>query len=178
MTHVALLRGVNVGGKHVLPMALLAELFAAAGASEVRTFIQSGNVVFRATAAAAIANKVAAAIDKKLGFRPPIAVRSAAQLAKMIAANPFVRAGAPTDQLHVAFLLARPSARAIATLEPARFAPDAFAVVGDHVYLHYPNGVARTKLSNAYLDARLATTSTTRNWNTVRALHELAAGGR
>ena len=89
---------------------------------------------------------------------------------RLVAGNPFLAAGADSDMLHAACLSAAPSAERVARLEPDRSPPDAFVVVGADVYLSLPNGVARSKLTNAWLDARLGVVSTMRNWRTVTKL--------
>lgn len=171
-TFVALLRGINVGGKNKLPMKDLVAIFERAGCVETRHYIQSGNVVFEAPPA--LASKIPAvvqlAIQKEIGLRVPVLVRSAKELRAVAAGNPFLAAGAEPDALHVMFLVDAPSKVAIAALDPDRSPPDAFAVVGREIYLSCPNGVARTKLSNAWFDAKLTTTSTGRNWRTVLKL--------
>jgi uncharacterized protein (DUF1697 family) len=174
-TYLALLRGINVGGKNKLPKKDLKELFVAAGCDNVRTYIQSGNVVFEATAAVAarLPDQMATLIQERFGLRSPVVVRTAAELAGVVAGNPFLKAGAPEDELHVYFLAAEPSASRIETLDPARSPGDEFVVRGREVYLRLPNGMARTKLTNDYIDRRLATTSTARNWRTVTKLYEM-----
>ena len=165
----AFLRGINVGGKHKVPMAELRAFFAELGASDVRTYIQSGNVAFRAAEAVAaeIAAGFAALTEARFGFAVPSAVRSAPELRAVLRANPFLADGADEKALHVLFLTGEPDPAAVAALDPQRSAPDAFAVRGREVYLHLPNGVARTRLTNAYFDRILGTTSTGRNWRTV-----------
>jgi len=174
-TYLALLRGINVGGKNKLPMKDLKELFGEAGCENVRTYIQSGNVVFAATAAVAarLPEQIQAPIQEQFGLRSPVIVRAADELAAVVAGNPFLRAGAPEDELHVYFLADEPSPSRIESLDPARSPGDEFAVRGREVYLRLPNGMARTKLTNDYVDRRLATTSTGRNWRTVTKLHEM-----
>lgn len=177
--YVALLRGINVGGKNVIAMDALAEIFAAAGCGEVRTYIQSGNVVFRAssTVAARVAGAVTKHIERRLGRCVPVVLRTAEELARAARANPFLRArGVATEALHVVFLSDEPSARAVAALDPRRSPPDEFRVSGREIYLACPNGIARTKLTNAWFDGALATTSTMRNWRTVLKLVELVRG--
>ena len=170
--HVALLRGINVGGKNPLPMAALVELFAAAGAEAPRTYVQSGNVVFRAPARVArgIPAAVARAIAGRFGIDVPIALRTAGELAEVADACPFAAGG---KLVHVVFLLAAPAAAAVRRLDPDRSPPDAFAVRGREIYVHYPNGSAKTKLSAAYFEGALGVAATARNWNTVLALREL-----
>jgi len=175
-THVALLRGINVGGKNMLPMATLVELFAAAGCTDVRTYIQSGNVVFAASAktAARVGGAVTKAIERELGLAVPLVLRSAAELAAAAARNPYLERGVDPDELHLAFLADPPDKKQAAALDPRRSPGDAFVLRGRELYLHLPNGVARTKLTNAYLDKTLGTVSTVRNWRTVLKLVELA----
>ena len=110
-THVALLRGINVGGKNMLPMATLVELFAAAGCTDVRTYIQSGNVVFAASAkiAARLGVVLTKAIERELGLSVPLVLRSADELAAAAAQNPFVKQGVDEDALHLAFLADAPA---------------------------------------------------------------------
>ena len=114
-THVALLRGVNVGGRNSLPMRQLAAMFEAAGCERVRTYIQSGNVVFDATKAVAdgLASVIAAEIATAVGIAVPVIVRSAATMEAIAAGNPFLGAGVEAKTLHVIFLSARPSAKAV-----------------------------------------------------------------
>lgn len=173
MRHVALLRGINVGGKNKLPMKDLAAIFTAAGAKNVTTFIQSGNVIFEGSPKTLCA-KVEKAIESQFGFRVPIAFRSAEQLEKAVKENPFLHEH--EDFLHVVFLADLPTAAAVKSLDPARSPGDRFHVLGQEIYLHVPNGMARTKITNAWLDAKLSTVSTARNWRTTLKLLELAQG--
>ncbi len=178
MTHVALLRGINVGGKNILPMKDLAKMFGAAGCTDVRTYIQSGNVIFEAPAGApGIAETIAANIEKRFGFRVPVILRTSQQLLKTIRDNPFLAAVEDRRWLHVYFLASAPNARAIAALDPGRSAPDAFHVRGQEIYLHVPNGMGRSKLTNAYFDSKLSTTCTARNWATVLKLSDMMLAG-
>jgi uncharacterized protein (DUF1697 family) len=174
--HVALLRGINLGKNNRITMADLVLVFEKAGAADVRTHIQSGNVIFTAKDPAAIPAKVAAAIQKQHGFASPVILRSATEMAAVPKANPFPKAMmANEDALHVAFLAAAPTAEQIAQLDPARSPGDSFRVVGRDLYLWLPNGVAHTKLTNVWFDKQLSTTSTVRNWRTTLKLVELVS---
>lgn len=175
LPHAALLRGINVGGKNKVSMAALAEVFTGAGCADVQTYIQSGNVVFVAAPGSAkrIASLLSQRIRERFGFEAPVVIRTAQELRRVAANNPFLRSEVDTSSLHVAFLANAPDARRIAGLDPNRSSGDAFQVVGRHVYLRLPNGVARTKLTNSYFDAALATVSTIRNWRTVLKLVEM-----
>ncbi len=172
--YVALLRGVNVGGRNKLPMADLRDIFTAAGCSAVRTYIQSGNVVFDAKQdlAKRVPEIVAESIRRRFGYETVVVVRSREELRQIVASNSFDTAGDPRF-LQVAFLENTPGAEAVSRLDPQRSPPDAFAVRGRNVHLHYPNGVARSKLTNEYLAAQLQTASTMRNWRTVLTLLEM-----
>jgi uncharacterized protein (DUF1697 family) len=175
-SHVALLRGVNVGGKHSLPMKDLVAIFEGAGCRDVRTYIQSGNVVFRATRsdASRVPERVVRAVADRLGFEAPLLLRTAAELGAVARGNPFLRTGADPGTLHVLFLADRPTPAKVATLDPSRSPPDEFVVLGREIYLRCPGGVARTRLTTGWVDSTLGTTSTMRNWRTVLKLVELA----
>jgi len=175
MTYVGLLRGINVGGQNKLPMKDLVAMFTAAGCAGTQTFIQSGNVIFTAkpALAARLPVLVAAQIAERYGYRSPVVLRTTEQVAQVLAGNPFLKAGAPPDGLHVMFLDVTPAAQRVAALDPQRSPGDEYRVCGQEIYLRLPNGVARSKLTNAYFDSKLATTSTARNWRTVGKLYDL-----
>lgn len=172
--HVLLLRGINVGGNHKLPMRDLIDLVEAAGATRVRTYIQSGNVVCDVAAENLLdlQNTVAASIRSKFGFPSPVVARSKAEWADMIAAAPYTDNDAA---LYVAFLADFPSSARVAALQPDRSPGDRFEVRGRDIYLSLVKGVAGTRLTNAWMDSALATVSTARNWRTVLALAEMLA---
>ena len=157
-------------------MADLKAVFVDAGCEEVRTYIQSGNVVFRSTRALArrIPNTVTQAVSDRFGFTVPVVTRAVDELRAVRDSNPFLVAGEDPTKLHVAFLANKPAKGEIAALDPDRSPPDEFAVRGHEIFLFCPNGMARTKLTNAYLDSKLMTMSTVRNWNTVLKLVSLA----
>lgn len=175
-TCVGLLRGVNVGGRNRVPMKELVALVEALGGRRVRTYIQSGNVIFdappelRQRAATALAE----AITERFGVTTPVVLRTAGELADVVGGNPYLAEDADEGTLHVGFLAEPPRPENVATLDPRR--SDEFTLVGREIYLRCPNGVARSKLTNAYFDSRLGTVSTMRNWRTVRKLLELAEG--
>ena len=166
---LALLRGINVGGRNTLPMRDLAGMFEEAGCGNVRTFIQSGNVIFTSTAGVSkrLAGVVSSRIEERFGYQVRVILRTAQQLRDVISNNPFAHA---EDILHVMFLADRPGPANIAALDPHRSSPDRFIVSGQEIYLHLPNGMARSKLTNAWFDSALRTVSTVRNWRTVTKL--------
>lgn len=173
MTHVALLRGVNVGGKNKLPMKALVALFEDLGCEAVRTYIQSGNVIFEAKSTEGLADRIAARIEADHGLRVPVVLRTAEALARIRADNPFP--DADPKALHVMFLRDAPAKVRVKALDPDRSPGDAFVVRGANVYVCCPNGIARTKLTNAWFDAQLGTVSTGRNWRTLGKLIDLSS---
>jgi uncharacterized protein (DUF1697 family) len=174
-TFVALLRGINVGGKSMIRMPELKALLAAMGFENVSTYIQSGNVVFSASTgdeqalAAEIEERIAAAFE----VSPTVLLRAPAELAEIAAGNPFLSRESDLSKLHVVFLSAPPSADAVDQLDPARSPPDEFSVRGREIYLHLPNGAGRSRLTIDYFEKRLGVRGTARNWKTLTKLVEL-----
>lgn len=174
--HIALLRGINVGGRNKLLKKDLVSMFNDVGCTNVRTYIQSGNVVFEAkpTLARQIPTVITASIFEHFGFNILVVTRTADELSKIVDVNPFLRAGTDEKALHVAFLADLPDSTRLAMLDPDRSPPDEFVPLEREIYLHCPNGLARTKFTNAYFDSKLKTTSTIRNWKTTLKLFELS----
>ncbi len=172
MTYVALLRGLNVGAHNRLKMSDLVAVFTAAGCAEVSTYIQSGNVVFNANAT--LARKVPLLVERALkedfDVRTPVVLRSAAELQSVLKKNPFLAKVTKPELLHVAFLAEEPTPAQVSQLDATRVAPDEFIVKGREVYLYTPNGLGKSKVTNAWLDSKLKTISTARNWRTVNEL--------
>ncbi|HEV2123039.1 MAG TPA: DUF1697 domain-containing protein [Chloroflexota bacterium] len=177
--YVALLRGINLGGKNKVPMATLSAMFVDLGCTDVETYIQSGNVVYTATnqVAGRVARRIPEMIHEQLGLKVPVITRTVAELREAVENNPFLKEGADEATLHLVFLGDEPTEQQVAVLDPERSPGDRSAVRGREVYLFCPNGLARTKLTNAYFDSQLKTVSTVRNWRTVLALVHMAEGG-
>jgi uncharacterized protein (DUF1697 family) len=175
--HVALLRAINVGGRNKVPMKDLRALFEAAGCADVQTYIQSGNVVYSADTAlaGAVPERLSAAIERAFGLQVPITTRTAAELRTVAEGNPFLP-GVDPKWLHVVFLADRPAPERVAALDPNRSPPDEWLVRGREIYLHLPHGMGKSKITSAWLDSRLATMSTARNWRTVLTLLEMCGG--
>jgi uncharacterized protein (DUF1697 family) len=172
-TTVALLRAVNVGGRKV-SMAELRELAESIGYTNVRTYIQSGNLFFAAPRKPR-SSALEAAIEDRFGIAVDVVLRSGAELERVLARNPFP--AADRSRLHVGFMAAEAPAAAVSALDHEFFLPEEFAVSGAETYLHLPAGMARTKLPD-YVIRGLKAPMTIRNWNTVTKLAELARTGR
>ncbi len=141
----------------------------------MRSFIQSGNVIFSAAPGAPerLPSLISTRISKRFGYRIQLILRTAEQMGNVISNNPFLKAGAAEKELYVLFLADLPASRSVRDLDPDRSPPDAFNVRGQEIYLRLPNGGARTKLTNQYFDSKLRTTSTARNWRTVTKVFDL-----
>lgn len=177
-THALFLRGINVGGKHTLPMRELVALCEELGCGAVRSYIQSGNLVVRAAQALArvLPARLEAALAANYGFAVPVVMRSTAELRQVVRENPFTAEAGARPHLHLALLAAQPSAVRARELLPQRSPPDRFVWRGKHIYLCCPSGMARSKLTTAYFDATLQTTSTLRNWRTVEHMLAMLSG--
>ena len=176
--YLALLRGINVGGKNKILMAHLSEMFASAGCKNVRTFIQSGNVIFECSAKASVQvpRLVAEQIANRLGYNTPVVLRSLVELEEAVSSNPFLKPDSDLGLLHLVFLAALPEPSKVAALDPQRSPGDEYVVRGREIYLSLPNGAGESKLTNAYFDSKLSTISTGRNWRTVTKLLEMMKG--
>ena len=170
---VALLRGVNVGGKRKLPMAKLREAFEAAGCTDVSTYIQSGNVLYRRASGTSAKTRAALekAVSEAAGFDVDLVLRSVADLRKAVDNNPF--SDSPTSDVHVAFVADRVPSAGKARLEKAKRGQEDFKIVGREIYLLLPDGMGRAKLPTAL--PSLGVPATARNWKTIEKLIELGA---
>ena len=172
---IALLRGVNLAKRNRVPMPELRELLGGLGYGDVRTVVASGNVVAdTAKAAGAVADELEAAIAERFGVTTRVVVRTRAQLAKVVAADPFGDVADDPKRYQVLFLDAKPKAAAVRALESADVAPERVAVVGREVYCWHAGGIQASPLAKLLGKADLGATATARNWNTVLKLHELA----
>jgi uncharacterized protein (DUF1697 family) len=172
---VALLRGVNVGGVKV-PMGELKSLLANQGLGEIRTHLQSGNVIVTAPSGntGAVPGVIEKAISDGLGLSIRVMVRDRDQMAKIVASNPFLGPKSNPTMLHAVFLEATPAADRVASLDPNRSPADRFSVSGEEIFVEYgPAGSGRSKLDLKYFEKTLGVTGTARNWNTVTRLLEL-----
>jgi uncharacterized protein (DUF1697 family) len=184
-THIAMLRGINVSGHKLVKMDRLRESFEALGFGNVRTYVQSGNVVFDAKVAspaelpAKIAARIAARIARDFGFSVPVTVLTSDELGRVVKENPFLKEeGIDLSKLHVTFLSGLPPGAGLKKLSGVPAGPDRFHCRRTSVYLHCPEGYGTTKLSNNAIEKLLALGATTRNWKTVTTLHQMSLDGR
>jgi uncharacterized protein (DUF1697 family) len=176
-TFLALLRGINVGGANKVPMKELRRTFENLGLENVRTYLQSGNVIFESRSTAKrLAAEIEDAISEAFGLKISVVLRTRPELKRVATGNPFLTENAKPTSLHVMFLAARASPKAIKTLDPDRSPPDEFEVRGREVYLWFPNGSARSKLTTDYFESKLGTRATARNWNTITKVLALMEG--
>lgn len=176
-SYVAFLRGVNVGGNKTIPMAALKSLFESLGLARAKTHLNSGNVIFASKEKdrAKLSRRIGEAINAEFGFRPTIVLRNIAELKRVIAKNPFAEMAA-RDPRHLLLMAleGKPKAGAKAALAEAYSGAEEIAIAGADVYITYPNGIGRSKLSNALLEKHLGVAGTARNWNTLLKVLEIA----
>lgn len=175
-THVALLRAVNVAGKNMVAMANLREMLEGLGFADVKSLLQSGNLVFRSNrlAGSPLESKLEAETAKRLKITCDYFVRAADELAKVVALNPFPdEAERDPRHLVVMFLKAAASPEAVKSLAAAIRGPEVVRAIGKQLYIVYPAGIGRSKLANALIEKRLCSRGTGRNWNTVLKLAAL-----
>ncbi len=166
---LVLLRGINVGGRHPVPMTALREVFAELGCLAVATYIQSGNLVCTAPAELS-AGTIAAALQARFGFAVPVTLRTLGELDAAVAANPLASIGAGEDTLHLVFLEAELSPAILAKLEAKRGPDERLAATGRELFLHLPGGFGRSKLALVCTAPSMPGSPTVRNWKTVLQL--------
>ncbi len=172
--YVALLRGVNVGGSHSLPMHGLRNLLTRIGCENVQTYVQSGNAVFRSTEDAdAIRINIRAAINEQFGFAPNVCLLTIEDYQSIVAANPYPEAEDTPKYLHVWFLIGAADSPNLDKLESVRLSTERYELSDNAFYLHAPDGIGRSKLA-AKVDKCLGVETTARNWRTVTKVSALA----
>jgi len=178
VTCIALLRAVNVTGVNLLPMKDFVQLLGKMGLKDVRTYIASGNAVFRAgeTEAAGLPEKIKARINRSHGFAPEVILLSLDEMEKAIASNPYPEAEPEPKSLHLAFLADAPKTPDLAALERVRKDSERFALKGKVLYVHAPEGVAKSKLFQR-IEKSLGVAATARNWRTACKVLEMARQG-
>ncbi len=181
---VAMLRGINLPSYQKIDMGALKTICTSLGLRDVQTYIQSGNLVFREDGEdpVTLARRIEEGIEGKFGFRPAVIVRTASELRKVIAKNPFAgRAGIEPNKLLVVFMNNAPARQAREQVLALPCYPEELRMNGRELYIYYPNGMARPKIPLVRLEKVLQCSSTGRNWNTVNklmAMAEMLEGGR
>src|SRR3989449_3166749 len=177
--HIALLRGINVGGHKLVSMADLRDLLTELGLTDVRSLLQSGNLVFGANGrtAAQLERLLEAEAEQRLGLQTDFFVRTAKEWKDVVAHNPF-RKEAARDPAHLVVMSLKdaPSVTRVKALQAAITGREVVRAAGKHLYIVYPDGIGLSRLTNALIDKQLGTRGTGRNWNTVLKLGALAAG--
>jgi len=177
-TYISLLRGINVSGQKKIRMADLRQLYEELDFDNVRSYIQSGNVLFDSaeTNGEKLAGKIELKIREAYGFDVVVFVRAAENFRKLIAGNPFVQErNEDQTKLHVTFLKIMPTLSAISALNIPDAGNDEFEPGESEIYFFCPDGYGRTKYSNSFVERKLKTPATTRNWKTVNKLYKMAS---
>jgi uncharacterized protein (DUF1697 family) len=177
--YIAMLRGINVGGHKRVPMERLRALCEELGFEQVRTFIQSGNLVFKAakSSPADLSAKIEKKIMAEFGFAVSVMTRTPEELAQAMRNSPFAEESkVEPAKVHVVFLSGVPKAEAAKKLEALATPAEQIRHRGREVHLYYRDGMGRAKITGSVLERVLSVAATARNWNTVNKLHEMAAG--
>lgn len=174
---ICMLRGVNVGGHNMIKMDTLKALCVSLKLKDPQTYVQSGNVVFRTEEKdyKKLAKRIQDAIDKKIGFRPVVILRTVGELRDVIARNPFAkRSGIEPGKLLVNFLAADPGKEAREKTLAIKVGPEEMHLIGREAYIYFPNGQGRSKFPWPAIERALGTSGTGRNWNSVTKMLEMA----
>ena len=174
---ISMLRGVNVGGHNKIKMDALRALYESLKLRDAQTYVQSGNAIFRTDERdiPRLTKRIEDGIDRKFGFRPDVILRTAAEMREVIARNPFEkRRGIEPSKLLVLFLASDPGAEAREKVLQIKCDPEELRIEGRELYIYFPNGIGRSKLSAAKLEKTLKTPGTGRNWNSVTKMLEMA----
>jgi len=174
---ISMLRGVNVGGHNKIKMEALRALYESLKLREAQTYVQSGNAIFRTDERdiALLTKRIEDGIERKFGFRPNVILRTAAEMREVIARNPFAkRRGIEPSKLLVSFLASDPGAEAREKVRQMKCDPEELRIEGREMYVYFPNGMGRSKLSLVRLEKTLKTPGTARNWNSVTKMLEMA----
>lgn len=174
---ISMLRGVNLGPHNRIKMDALRALYVSLKFEDPRTYIQSGNVIFRTKekGTTILAKKIQGAIERTLGFRPEVILRTTAELRSAVAASPFAsRRDLEPGKILVTFLAGEPGPDARATLASLKNHPEELHLLGRELYIYFPNGAGKSKLPWSQVEKLLNTTGTARNWNSVTKMLEIA----
>jgi len=175
-TCVSLFRGINVGGNRVVRMNELRDLHEALGLKDVVTYIQSGNVVFTSDDKdlAQLPARIENSFAEKFGFHVNVMVRTSDGLEDIIANNPFQNQPAKESKwVVVLFLVTQPESTTLENLQKTYTGPEELFLIGQELYIYYPNGIGRSKLTLSLIEKKLKTNGTARNWNTILQLQKM-----
>ena len=178
-SYVSLFRGINVGGHQTVRMEALKELHTSLDLRDVQTYIQSGNVVFASDGAdvTQIQKEIEDGFAQKFGFQVKVMVRTAGEFNVLIENNPFQNQPMKESKWVVAmFLASHPNSTAREDIQKTYTGPEELHIMGQEVYIYYPEGIGRSKLTNTFLEKKLKTMGTARNWNTVLRLRKMMQG--
>ncbi len=182
MIYIALLRGINVSGQKKILMSDLKIMFENLGFSNVKTYIQSGNVIFSSeeTNTGEIAKKIEEKIKVQYGFDVPVLILTGEEIKNALAINPYLKEVEILEtqnlaRFYVTFLSEVSEQKHLDKIDASLYAPDRFTIMGKNIYLHVVNGYGETKLSNNFFESKLKVKATTRNWKTVQTLNLLVS---
>jgi uncharacterized protein (DUF1697 family) len=176
-TYIAILRGINVGGKRMVKMDALKQLFTSLGFSSIQTYVQSGNVIFqyKKTSEERLATTIAKEIEKVFAFDVPTIVKNVDELKQIVAKNPFIKDSKKlAEYFHVTFFAALPAKENIDRIAKLDFGDDAVTIIDKAAYLYCPNSYSSSKLTNGFFENKLKVITTTRNWKTCNELVNIA----
>ena len=174
---ISMLRGVNVGSHNRIKMDVLRHVYQSLKLEEPRTYVQSGNVIFRTKEknTSKLATKIQAEIAKKCGCSPDVILRTTEEMRSVVKANPFAkRKDIEPGKLLVTFLQADPATNANAAIANLRDYPEELHLIGRELYIYFPNGAGKSKLPWSKVDKLVGVTGTARNWNSVLKMLEMA----
>lgn len=176
-TYISLLRGINVSGQKIIKMDALRKMYEGLGFISIQTYVQSGNVIFKAMEkdAKELETLIALEIEKEFGFNVPVIVFDVKTFQDIINNNPFAREGVKDKAfLHVTFLAEVPNVFDEIKIIEKKDQAEEIVIVSNVVYLYCPNGYGKTKLHNTFLEKKLKVPATTRNWKTCNELLSMA----
>jgi uncharacterized protein (DUF1697 family) len=177
LTYISILRGINVSGQKLIKMGALEKMYEYLGFQDIKTYVQSGNVVFTGNNSEpdTLAQKISNQIAKDFGFEVPVIVLTIDKLKKIIDSNPFAKdTSKDPTYLHVTFLSSKPQHYDKEALESKRLPGEEISFSEEAVYLYCPGGYGKTKLNNNFLESKLKVGATTRNWKTTNELFTMA----
>jgi uncharacterized protein (DUF1697 family) len=175
--YIAMLRGINVGGKRIIKMEVLKKIFSDLEFQNIQTYIQSGNIIFqsKSTKIDELQEKISSEILKTLFFEVPVIVKDKREFDEIILNNPFLKDKTKKEEyFHISFLSKRPNIQFIEQLKIGVNQTEEFQIINQAIYLFCPNGYSNSKLTNGFIENKLGVIATTRNWKTVIRIQNLS----